>query len=391
MIIHADMDAFYASVEIRERPELANQPVVVAGSAEQRGVVSAANYVARRFGIHSAMPTKMALSRCPALVILPVRMSLYATVSRQIQAIFQRFTPLVEPLSLDEAFLDVSQSTFLFGSAEHIGRSIKQAVKQELNLVVSVGIAGNKFIAKIASDIGKPDGLVHILPGTEQAFLDPLPVTRIWGVGKQTNKMLGQFGITRMGQLRQLPLRFLQESFGKQGDHIWQLAHGIDERPVITEHEAKSISHERTFPVDVRDPALLLQQLSRLCEQVSWRLRENQMYASTVQLKTRFADFTLVTRSQSLELPSDNTSLIWAQLKSLFQREQPTWKQAIRLIGMGVSQLHSKDEGIYQQQDLFAAPNQANLDIVRDQINRKIGKNTVLRGSSVGKGKHRSS
>ena len=390
MIIHADMDAYYASVEIREAPELAGKPVVVAGSAQQRGVVSAANYVARRYGIHSAMPTKQAINRCKQLVVLPGRMELYVHVSRQIHEIFNRFTPLIEPLSLDEAFLDVQQSERLFGSADNIGRQIKQAIRQELNLVVSVGIAKNKFIAKIASDIGKPDGFVFVEQGTEQAFLDPLPVSRIWGVGKQTNKKLEKYGIETIAQLRQMPRHFLQQQFGKQGDHIWQLANGIDARRVISEHEAKSISHERTFAEDTRDPILLLQQLSDLCEQVCWRLRQKELHAGCVQLKVRFADFSLITRSHALEFPSDNTSQLWKATKALFQREQPTWKQAIRLIGMGVNNLESKDNEYRAQQDLFAAPNDHALDEISDQINQKLGKKSVLRGASIAPGQSRS-
>jgi DNA polymerase-4 len=208
------MDAFYASVEERERPELVGHPVIVGGSPEQRGVVSAANYAARRYGVHSAMPSVVAHRLCPQGVYLPPRIGYYAEVSRQIREIFERFTPLVEPLSLDEAFLDVTGSEQLFGSAAEIGRTIKQVVREEMGLVVSVGVAPNKFLAKIASDLKKPDGFFVVQPDRIQEFLDPLPVERLWGIGKQGSKIFQRLGIRTIGQLRQWPLETLTSSFG---------------------------------------------------------------------------------------------------------------------------------------------------------------------------------
>ena len=266
MILHCDMDAFYASVEERERPELVGQPVIVGG--EKRGVVAAANYVARKYGIHSAMPAVTAHRLCPHGIFLPPRIGYYAEVSHQIREIFERFTPLVEPLSLDEAFLDVTGSEPLFGSAAEIGQKIKQTIHQELRLVVSVGVASNKFLAKIASDIGKPDGFVVVEPGQEQEFLDPLPVERLWGVGKQGSKVFERLGIRTIGQLRQWPMETLVSRFGSQGEYLWQLAHGIDDRPVVPEREAKSISHETTFEEDVDDMEVLRAWLLDLTEQV---------------------------------------------------------------------------------------------------------------------------
>ena len=251
MIIHADMDAFYASVEERDRPELVGKPVIVGGSPEKRGVVSAANYVARKYGVHSAMPAVTARRLCPQGIYLPPRIDYYAEVSRQIRDIFERFTPLVEPLSLDEAFLDVTGSENLFGPAVEIGRQIKQAIRQELRLVVSVGVAPNKFLAKIASDLKKPDALVVVEPDKVQEFLDPLPVERLWGVGKQSSKVFQRLGIRTIGQLRQCPLDVLQARFGSSGEHLWNLAHGRDDRPVVPEREAKSISNETTFEHDI--------------------------------------------------------------------------------------------------------------------------------------------
>ena len=384
MIIHADMDAFYASVEIRDAPHLAGKPVVVAGSAEHRGVVSAANYVARRFNVRSAMPTKTALKLCPHLIILPGRMSVYREVSIQIRDIFARYTPLIEPLSLDEAFLDVSDSERLFGSAMNIAKNIKRDVRDELNLVVSVGIASNKFIAKIASDVRKPDGLVMVEPGQEQAFLDPLPVSRIWGIGKQTNAALAKYGIETIAQLRSYPETFLSKLFGKQGSHIWELAHGRDLRRVTPTREAKSISHERTFAEDIEQRDILLQQLSDLCDQVAWRLRNENLAARGVQLKVRFADFSLITRAARLPHVSNNTALIWQTVKRLFMQDQKNWRQAIRLIGMGATDLTEPDSDAARQLDLFnTQADDTALDKVSDQIRSKLGVDSIKRASSI--------
>lgn len=384
MIIHADMDAFYASVEIRDAPHLADKPVVVAGSADSRGVVSAANYVARRFKIHSAMPTKIALKLCPQLVVLPGRMSKYIEVSRQIHEIFSRYTPIIEPLSLDEAFLDVASSEKLFGSAINIAKSIKSEVRNELGLVVSVGVAKNKFIAKIASDIKKPDGLVVVESGQEQAFLDPLPVSRIWGIGKQTNAALAKYGIETVAQLRSYPLPFLAKMFGKHGSHIWELAHGRDPRRVTPDREAKSISHERTFAEDIVNRDMLLQHLSDLCDQVAWRLRNERLYARGVQLKIRFADFSLITRARRLAHPSNATSLLWQTVKQLFHQEQQQWRQAIRLIGMGTTDLCEQDDNQITQLDLFDPPaDAARIDDISDKIRKKLGADSIKRASSI--------
>jgi len=261
MIIHADMDAFYASVEIRENPSLVDSPVAVGGPSTGRGVISAANYIARKFGVHSAMPSSVALAKCPDLVLLPGHMSLYADVSKQIQEIFSHYTPQIEPLSLDEAFLDVTASEKLFGNAEKIGRQIKADIKQQLNLIVSIGIAPNKFIAKIASDIDKPDGFVIVEEKDMQIFLDPLPINRIWGVGKVTNRVFQQLGISTVKQLRLSNKELIKKHFGKHGDHLWDLANAIDNRAVESSREAKSISHETTFAQDVSDKTVLLSQL----------------------------------------------------------------------------------------------------------------------------------
>ena len=383
MIIHADMDAFYASVEIRERPDLADKPVAVGGSAQGRGVISAANYVARRYGVHSAMPTVTAQRICPDLVLLPGRMGLYAQVSQQIRQILERFTPLIEPLSLDEAFLDVTQSQKLFGSAQVIGKQIKQAVKAELGLVVSVGIAPNKFVAKIASDIDKPDGFVTVSHDQIQVFLDPLPVKRIWGVGKVTEKQLQRLGVYTVQDLRMQSKESLLQRFGDHGSHLWELAHGIDHRPVFTDYDAKSISHEITFPENINDKEELLGILLQLTDQVGTRLRQQKYEGRTVHLKIRYADFTTLTRSQTLDHASNITNELWQAAKTLFLTKLPAKLPPVRLLGMGVSGFEPRETGV--QQDLFApdAVKEKQIDRIADAVKARFGSKALRRGRMV--------
>ncbi len=382
MILHADMDAFYASVEERDRPELVGKPVIVGGTPEKRGVVSAANYVARRYGVHSAMPSVTAHRLCPQGVYLPPRIDYYAEVSSQIREIFERFTPLVEPLSLDEAFLDVTGSEHLFGPAEEIGRKIKQTIRQELRLVVSVGVAPNKFLAKIASDLKKPDALVVVEPDKVQEFLDPLPVERLWGVGKQSSKVFQRLGIRTIGQLRQWPLDGLQARFGTSGEHLRNLAHGRDDRPVVPEREAKSISNETTFERDITDMEVLRAWLVDLVEQVGWRLRRHRLRGRTVQLKVRFADFSLITRSCTLPEPTDITDELWRAADDLLSHRLPAGHLPVRLVGMGVSGLD--DSGLVQGMlfDQAERQKQSRADAVADQVKERFGAGAIRRGSS---------
>jgi DNA polymerase-4 len=386
MILHADMDAFYASVEERDRPELVGKPVIVGGLPEKRGVVSAANYVARRFGIHSAMPAVTAHRLCPQGIYLPPRIDYYAEVSAQIRDIFERFTPLVESLSLDEAFLDVTGSEHLFGPAVEIGRQIKQAIRQELRLVASVGVASNKFLAKIASDLKKPDALVVVEPDKVQEFLDPLPVERLWGVGKQSSKVFEKLGIRTIRQLRQCPLDVLQARFGSSGVHLWNLAHGQDDRPVVPEREAKSISHETTFEHDIADMKVLRAWLVDLSEQVGCRLRRHGLRSRTVQLKVRFADFSLITRSQTLPEPTDTTDELWRTADELLCQRLPAEHLPVRLLGMGVSCLD--DTGLIQGMlfDQAERQKQSRLDAVADEIKDRFGAGAIRRGSGLNLG-----
>ena len=383
MILHCDMDAFYASVEERDRPELVGHPVIVGGSPEKRGVVAAANYVARKYGVHSAMPAATAHRLCPQGIFLPPRIGYYAEVSGQIREIFDRFTPLVEPLSLDEAFLDVTGSEGLFGPAAEIGKKIKEVVRQEIRLVVSVGVAPNKFLAKIASDLKKPDALVVVEPEKVQEFLDPLPVERLWGVGKQGSKVFERMGIRTIGQLRQWPLDSLKARFGSSGEHLWQLAHGIDDRAVVSEQEAKSISHETTFERDIEDMEVLRAWLLDLTEQVGWRLRRHGLRGRTVHLKVRFADFKTITRSKTLPEPTDITQELWQAAEEMLCHRLPAGHLPVRLVGMGVSGF---DESGVRQGLLFDQENrqkQAGLDAVADQVRERFGYSALTRAASL--------
>lgn len=382
MILHVDMDAFYASVEERENPSLVGRPVIVGGSPERRGVVSAANYEARKFGVHSAMSAARARRLCPQGVFLPCRMDFYVEVSRRIRMVFERYTPLVEPLSLDEAFLDVTGSENLFGPSAQIGRRIKEEIRAELRLVASVGVAPNKFLAKIASDLQKPDGFVIVEQASIQQFLDPLPVERLWGVGKVAAHGLHTLGIRTIADLRRWNLDLLVERFGASGEHLWQLAHGIDDRRVVPDREAKSISHETTFAVDIRDREALRAWLLELTEQVARRLRAHELRGRTVHLKLRFADFRTITRARSLPQPTNITQEIWQVAAELLQEALPNGDAAARLIGVGVSGFEVSAE---RQLSLFDSEDRAKqerLDAVLDQVRGQFGKSSIRRGGA---------
>jgi len=384
MILHVDMDAFYASVEERDRPELVGKPLIVGGTPDRRGVVAAANYAVRKFGVHSAMPTSTALRLCPQATVLPVRMSYYAGISEQIREILFRYTPLVEPLSLDEAFLDVTGSEQLLGSARDIAVKIKQDIWQETNLVASIGVAPNKFLAKIASDLEKPDALVVVQTEQVQEFLDPLPIGRLWGVGNATNREFQRMGVRTIGDIRRLDRETLTRQFGQLGDRFWELAHGRDDRKVIPDREAKSISHETTFPIDIHDPEILQSWLQELTEQVARRLRRYELRGRTVQLKLRFADFRTITRSQTLSQPTNITDELWQTASELLKQSRPPSHRGIRLLGIGVSSLESSQQR--RQLSLFedeSHQKQERLDAVADQVQDKFGSGMLMRGSGL--------
>ena len=382
-IIHVDMDAFYASIEERENPQLKGKPVIVGGSVQGRGVVSAANYEARKYGLHSAMPMVRAIRLCPHVIHVRSNMKLYAKVSHQIREIFFRYTPLIQPLALDEAFLDVTACEKLFGPAEEIGLRIKQDIKRELDLVASVGVAPNKFIAKIASDVNKPDGFVVVDAEQLQAFLDPLPVSRLWGAGKATVAVFERMGIKTIAQLRGQSTTWLVSQLGKFGEHLWQLANGIDEREVVVDSQAKSISNETTFAQDVANQEVLDATLLHLTEQVAWRLRKSGLKGRTVQLKLRYPDFRLITRAHTMVESSDNTNILWSVVRDLFRQNWQS-RPAIRLIGMGVSGLQSEIQQP-QQTDMFQQNNEklSALDKLTDNINARYGPSTLHRGRTI--------
>ncbi len=382
MIVHVDMDAFYASVEIRDNPQLAGLPVVVGGSPTGRGVVAAASYEARRYGVFSAMPAVQVKRRCPNAVFVRPRMKHYAAVSKQIREIFFRFTSLVEPLSLDEAFLDVGGSEKLFGSGASIAEQIRRAIKQELGLTASAGVAPNKFLAKLASDLNKPDGQVVVDPNRIQEFLDPLPISRVWGVGKQTLKKFERLGVYTIAQLRNQSIESMKRLFGVNSDHFYRLARGIDSRPVVSDRIAKSVSHESTFSHDLEDRDAMRAWLLELTEQVARRIRRHEVRGKTVNLKIRFSDFQTITRAQSLPEPTSSTQEFARVVEEVFARLVLEGR-SVRLLGVGISNLVRKEK---QQGLLFDGDKRASadrLDSVQDSIKEKFGNKAVRRASSL--------
>jgi DNA polymerase-4 len=363
-VIHLDMDAFYASVEVLDDPSLKGKPVIVGGDVK-RGVVSAASYEAREFGIHSALPMAIAKRRCPSAVILPPRMARYSEISRQIFKIFRSYTPLVEPISLDEAFLDVTGSIKLFGPAETIAARIKEQVAGRIGLTVSAGVAGSKLVAKIASDFEKPDGLTVVPRGEERAFLAPLPISRLWGVGKTTREALALLGVYTIGDLSRLPPQLLEKKFGKHGPELYNHALGRDDREVIPDRDTKSVGHEETFDVDLTDRGQLHRELFSLADKVARRLRKYEMAGRTVTLKIRYDDFRTSTRSHTLPLPTNDNQLIFKQSLLLLGKTD-AGKRAVRLLGISVSQLFSD---AIMQMELFSGRNNP---VKRQQINQAV-------------------
>jgi len=348
-IIHLDMDAFYASVEMLDNPEFRGKPVIVGGSFS-RGVVSAASYEARKYGVHSALAMAIAKRRCPGGIFLPVRMQRYKEISDQVFAIFHRFTPLVEPLSLDEAFLDVSGSIRLLGTSEQIAKEIKKLIQRETGITGSAGVASCKLIAKIASDYRKPDGLTIVPHGCEQEFLAPLTIDKLWGVGKSTREALFLLGVKTIGDLAGLPLQLLTAKFGKHGIHLHQEAHGIDDREVIPEQAAKSVGQEETFAIDLTDPGIIKVELLRLAGKVGKRLRRYGIKGRTITLKIKYHDFKQITRSITLASPTDDDRLIFSEAKELMVKTD-IGQRPVRLVGITVGNLQAGDSGI--QMELF--------------------------------------
>jgi len=341
-IVHVDMDAFYASVEQRDRPELRGRPVIVGADPKGRGVVSAASYEARVFGVRSAMPIGKAARLCPDGVFLPVDMDKYAGASRQIMGILGDFSPLVEPVSVDEAFVDLTGTASLFGPAPEAVREIKRRIRAETGLTASAGLAANKFIAKVASDLRKPDGLVIVEAGREAEFLAPLPIERLWGVGKATAKDLAALGIATIGQLQRLSRATLVARLGDHGAGLHDLAFGRDDRPVEPWTPPKSMGAETTFERDTTDRARLDTTLRGQAERVARELRAERLAAARVTLKLRFADFRTLTRSHTSDPTQDGLEL-YRRVAILLARE--TLVQPVRLIGVSASALTAEQTG----------------------------------------------
>ena len=382
-IIHLDMDAFYPAVEVLDNPELKGKPVIV-GGVTGRGVVSSASYEARKFGVHSARPMATAMRLCPQGIFLPGRMSRYAELSDRVFDIFKRFTPLVEPLSIDEAFLDVSGSTLLFGNPVEIAKKIRQTVREETGLTVSAGVAPSKFVAKIASDINKPDGLTVVSPDRVREFLDPLPINKMWGVGKVTQEALARLGIHTFRDLSRVSVEVLERKFGKYGPKMHALSMGIDERDVITHQEAKSIGNEETFDEDILDIDPAKKELLALSGKVARRLRHEGVAGRTVTLKVKYSDFVLITRSATLNKFTNDGAVLYQTACGLLDKTE-TGKRPVRLLGISVSQLSTW--GGEEQLSLFTRiasdRKRKNLNTTLDSLQDRFGENIVRPGTLI--------
>ena len=374
------MDAFFASVEQFDHPELRGLPVLVGGSGP-RGVVAAASYEAREFGCHSAMPTAVARRLCPQAVIVKGSFARYKELSARVFEILETVTPRVQPISIDEAFVDVTGSVRLLGDPVSIAQSIRASILRETGLTASVGVAPNKFLAKLASDLDKPDGLVVIKPSKIQETLDPLSVGRIWGVGKVGERKLSAMGVRTIRDLRALPREALDARFGSYGERLWRLSRGLDDRPVHTDREAKTISHERTFAENLTDPDDVRTIILDLSEQVARRVRRHGRFARTVSVKIRFGDFETVTRANTLDSPTDRTSVIGAEARALFD----TWAssfRSVRLIGVGVSHFsESPGQGSLFEQDERARDRA--VDRASDEITKRFGAGAIRFGGAL--------
>ncbi|MGH7376303.1 MAG: DNA polymerase IV [Candidatus Methylomirabilales bacterium] len=378
------MDAFFAAVEQRDHPRYRGRPVIVGADPKGgrgRGVVAACSYEARPFGIHSAMPIGRAYRLCPRAVFLPVRMERYQEVSERLFGIFTRYTDLVEALSIDEAFLDVTGSARLFGAAEAIARRIKADIRAEEGLVASVGVAGSKFVAKVASDLGKPDGFVAVPPGQEKAFLAPLPVSRLWGVGAKTERLLRSLGLITIGAVASWPEAALAARFGEAGRHLWALANGLDDRPVTPEEAAKSIGAETTFAEDTADPRLLRTTLLALAERVGRRLRREGVRGSTVTLKVRFEPFETHTRARTLDAPTALADEIFPVAAALLAAARVPGRR-IRLLGIAVSRLLPA-EAAGRQLPLFGegGARRERVAAVMDAVAARFGEDALTRAA----------
>ena len=376
------MDAFYASIEQLDNPDLKGRPVIVGADPKGglgRGVVAACSYEARKYGVHSALPISRAWKLCPEGAYLRPRMERYVEVSRQVMDVLRHFTDLVEPLSIDEAFLDITGSIALFGSPEQIARAIKEQVRGATGLCGSVGVGPNKFIAKIASDLRKPDGLVLVESDQVEKFLEGLPISRLWGVGPKTEQRLHEMGLRTIGDLRVMPREKLVRALGSLGEHLYQLSFGRDDRPVVPNWEAKSVSNETTFEEDTADREFLVEVIRGLAAQVGRRLRCEGLRANRITLKLRYENFETHTKQTSVERPLQTDDDIARLAIALFR--QFSLDRKVRLIGVGSGDL-TRDGAGPTQLDLFAEPRkQETLDRVVDGIRDRFGEDSLRRGS----------
>ena len=383
-IIHIDMDAFYASIEQLDHPEYKSKPVIVGADPKGgagRGVVAACSYEARRFGVRSALPISRAWKLCPEGVYVRPRMKRYVEVSGQVMNVFRRFTDLVEPLSIDEAFLDITGSVALLGAPEQIARSIKSQIRAATGLTASAGLAPNKFLAKIASDLRKPDGFVIVEEKEIETFLQDLPISRLWGVGPKTEQRLHAMGFRTIGQLAGASRESLIRSLGSLGGHLHQLSHGRDDRPVVPNWEPKSISSETTFDEDTADRELLLRTILELSDHVAERLRKDSYRARKVTLKLRYSSFSTHTKQHSLDKMIQTGDEIARIARALFG--QFALNEQIRLIGVSAGDLHRDGEDP-QQLPLFAQSNdKERLSHTVDEIKQKFGNDALRRGSQL--------
>lgn len=337
-VLHLDLDAFFAAVEILENPALAGKPVLIGGRPQQRGVVATASYAARAFGCRSAMPMAQALKLCPEAIVLPVRHALYRQYSRHVMALLHALTHLVEQVSIDEAFLELTEQIAAWQEAVEIARRLQQQVQEEIGLSASLGVASNKQVAKVASDFDKPGGLTVVRPGEEAIFLAELPARALWGVGPVTAQRLAGMGVHTVGELANLPEATLRAAFGRHGPDLGRRARGIDESPIVVEHQRKSISQERTFDRDIAELRPLKQQLWRMSQAVAGDLQRRQVAGGVVAIKLRYSDFTTLTRQMTLPVPSDNAIEIYRAGLTLLERAWETGRP-VRLLGVGAHQL----------------------------------------------------
>ena len=386
-IIHLDMDAFYASVEQLDHPAYRGKPVVVGADprgGKGRGVVAACSYEARPFGVRSALPISQAYRLCPQAIYVRPRISRYAEMSERIFAILREYTDLVEPLSIDEAFLDVTASQRLHGPAETIGRTLKTRIRSELGLVASIGLAPNKFLAKVASDLGKPDGFVVVASGKERDFLDALPISRLWGVGPKTETRLKRLGLQTIGQIARMRAEELETMLGNSGRDLWELANGIDDREVVPEQETKSIGAETTFDQDTDDRDEIRKTILELSDRVGHRLRREGYLAGGVTLKFRDHNFRTVTRAAILDRTTDVGDDLFRRALELLERVSWTGKR-VRLLGITATHLHPATEPPGAQMSLFKPAPDPRHKLARtvDAIRERFGTEAITRASLV--------